>query len=95
MLKQLAQLNVVNGLVDPGALIYAPGAAGANPNGYATIGAIIAEADGSLAAHGYTPSGAAARPYQEALKNALDAANNDRTFVQPGPASCPAPLFPL
>ena len=41
----------------------------------------------SLGATGLTLSGHPARSYQEALKNALDKANNNLNFVQPTP--CP------
>ena len=42
---------------------------------------MIAEANKALGANGYTPSGSVDRPYQEALKNALDRANNNINFV--------------
>lgn len=88
-----AALNVHDGLVGAGALVYAPGAAGASPTGFITMSALIAEADAALAADGLTVAGSAHRAHQEVLKNALDDANNNRTFVQPGPTSCPAPAF--
>jgi hypothetical protein len=87
-------LNILNGFVDPAWLAYAPGTSGANANGFVTVGGLVAEADASLAAYGYTPAGSPERAHQEALKTALDSANNDRTFVQPTPATCPAPVFP-
>lgn len=80
-------LNVYNGLVSGDALIYAPGANSANALGYATVNAIIAEANAELALNGLTTSGHPSRSYQEALKNALDNANNNLNFVQAGP--CP------
>jgi hypothetical protein len=80
-------LNVYNGLVNGNALIYAPGATSANALGYATVNAVIAEANASLGANGLTVAGGAVRSYQEALKNALDKANNNTNFVQPIP--CP------
>jgi hypothetical protein len=88
------ELNVFNGFVDGTRLIYAPGATGANVNGFATVNAVMAEANASLGTDGYTAAGSAVRTYQAALKNALDAANNNQNFVQPGPASCPTPVFP-
>lgn len=87
------KLNVFNGNVNGGSLIYAPGTTSANVNGFATVDAVIAEADAELAAHGLTLSGSPYRAYQEALKSALDNANNNRSFVQPGPASCPIPVL--
>ncbi len=82
------KLNVRHNFVSGNALIYAPGANSANGNGYATVNAVMAEADASLAANGNTVKSDATRSYQEALKNALDNANNNRNFVQAGPNSC-------
>jgi hypothetical protein len=79
------RLNVLNGFVADGALIFAPGATSANAAGFATVAAIIAEANAALGADGYTPSGDPNRSYQEALKNALDNANNNLTFAQSTP----------
>jgi len=42
------------------------------------------EANASLGANGY---GSPARSYQEALKNALDAGNNNLNFVQTSPCA--------
>jgi hypothetical protein len=47
----------------------------------------MAEANTELGVHGTAYAGDAWRSYQEALKNALDNANNNYTFVQPTP--CP------
>ena len=73
--------------VDPDALIYAPGTMSANTLGYATVGDIMLEANAALAADGYTPKGDPNRAYQERLKNALDNANNNKTFVQQDPCA--------
>jgi hypothetical protein len=81
------KLNVYNDFVDGNALIYAPGTLSANANGFATVNAIIAEANDSLSLDGETLSGHPERSYQEALKNALDKANNNYTFVQE--TACP------
>jgi hypothetical protein len=88
------ELNVWNGLVDGSRLVYAPGVAGANVNGFLSVNALMSKADASLGVYGVTMSDSPARAQKEALKNALDNANNDRTFVQLSPASCPAPVFP-
>lgn len=80
-------LNVLSGKVSGAALVYAPGTLSANPLGFATVGALLAEADAALAADGLVLAGHAQRSYQEALKNALDRANNNLTFVQATP--CP------
>ncbi|BDG06643.1 hypothetical protein [Anaeromyxobacter oryzae] len=87
------ELNVRHGLVSGSALVYAPGATSANPAGFATVEALMDEANASLGANALTVAPCDARKLQEALKNALDAANNDRSFLQPGPESCPTPLF--
>jgi hypothetical protein len=89
---QLAAMkaNVLNGNVNGTSLIYAPGTTSANGLGFATVNAIIAEANAELGLHGLTTSGglqSAFRSYQEALKNALDKANNNLNFVQGTP--CP------
>lgn len=81
------KLNVHNGLVNGGSLIYAPGTSSANPLGFATVDAVIAEANTSLGSNGNTTDAGPERTYQEALKNALDRANNNLTFVQALP--CP------
>jgi hypothetical protein len=75
-------LNVHNGLVAGSALVYAPGAPSANAAGFLTVDQLIADADAALAADGLTPSGDANRALQETLKNALDAANKNLSFVQ-------------
>lgn len=87
--SQLAamELNVFNGKVDGNALIYAPGTTSANTLGFATVNTVMAEANAALLADGLTPAGDPNRAYQEALKDAIDDANNNYNFVQPGP--CP------
>jgi hypothetical protein len=73
------------------ALIYAPGTKTGNQNyNFATVRAIIQESidELSIAANTWTPSGAKDRYYQESLKNALDNANNNRTFLMPSPDKC-------
>ena len=82
-----AFLNGYNGFVPSGALVYAPGTLSANSLGFSTYGALLSEANGALCLNGYTVSGSPDRAYQAALKNALDAANNNLTFVQGAP--CP------
>lgn len=81
------ELNVFNGNVQGNALIYAPGTASANSLGFATVNAVMAEANTELGLHGLTVASGAIRTYQEALKNALDRANNNLNFVQATP--CP------
>ena len=81
------ELNVFNGKVNGSRLIYAPGATSGNALGFATVNAVMAEANTSLGANGNTVASGAVRSYQEALKNALDRANNDLNFVQLTPCS--------
>jgi parallel beta-helix repeat protein len=82
------ELNVRCGGVNGSALIYAPGTLSANGAGFATVNAVMAEANTELGLHGLTRSGSPFRSYQESLKNALDRANNNLNFVQATP--CPA-----
>jgi hypothetical protein len=86
-------LNVRNDFVDGDQVIYAPGTGSASPLGFASVADIIAEADAELAAHGLVLSDSPYRTYQEALKNALDNANNNTNFVQESPLTCPAAIF--
>src|SRR5215212_4228666 len=81
------ELNVLNGKVNGSALIYAPGATSANALGFATVNAVMAEANASLGTDGDTVASGATRTYQEALKNALDRANNNLNFVQATPCA--------
>jgi hypothetical protein len=84
------ELNVRKGKVSSTAIIYAPGTVAGGASGFATVRAILAEAEAELCAHPDTTTGGvngSFRSYQEALKNALDKANNNLNFVQGTP--CP------
>jgi hypothetical protein len=81
------ELNVYTHKVSASSLVYAPGATSANAAGFATVGNLMAEANTELGLHGSTPSGSPYRGYQEALKNALDAANNNQNFAQATPCA--------
>ncbi|MDP9264436.1 MAG: hypothetical protein M3O85_08975 [Acidobacteriota bacterium] len=85
------ELNVLNGNVTGGSLIYAPGTTSANGAGFATVSAVMAEANTELGVHGLTVASGATRTYQEKLKIALDKANNSLTFVQSGPCAFASP----
>ena len=50
---------------------------------------LIIDADFALANFNLTNVAGNARTCEEYLKNALDAANNNKNFVQAGPGSCP------
>ncbi|HEU5343421.1 MAG TPA: hypothetical protein VFU60_03670 [Ktedonobacterales bacterium] len=84
------ELNVRHGFVSGNALIYAPGATSADAAGFATVSDVMGEANTDLGVNPITLSGNPDRTYQEALKNALDNANNNKTFVQAA-GSCPTP----
>ncbi len=74
-------LNVAAGFVDSHALVYAPDVEGANAFGFVAISEVITQSVAALAANGYTPAGDINRSYQEILKDALDAANNNENFL--------------
>lgn len=80
------ELNVLNGKVNGGAIIYAPGTGG--PSDFKTVCQVMTLANTELGLHGSVLSGSPYRTYQEALKNALDRANNDQNFVQGSAGQC-------
>ncbi len=86
-------LNVEAGFVDPSALVYAPDllpfapVPGLGALGFISVDDLITAANIELGLHGLTPEGTAFEPYQRALKNSLNTANRDETFLQPTP--CP------
>jgi len=83
------ELNVRHNFVNGGALIYAPGTNSANSNGFATVNAVMTEANNDLAGNTYVLSGNLDRAHQQALKDALDNANNNRTFILVPPSIPP------
>ena len=87
------QLNVNHGNVSSASIVRAPGVSGANGNGFMTVQALLQAAKTALSAPGggYTVATGVQRTTEEAIKTALDNANNNRTFVQSGPSKCPAP----
>jgi hypothetical protein len=84
-------LNVIHGFVNGAGLVYAPDLLPYGPIpdlnslGFISINNLMVAADLSLGSHFNTPAGDASRAYQEVLKDALDRANNDSTFVKPTP----------
>jgi hypothetical protein len=82
------ELSVRHSFVDGSALVYAPAlsafgtVAGLNSNGFISVNDLMAAAAAEIQAHAVTRVGSPDRPFQEALKTALDDANNNRTFVQ-------------
>ncbi len=89
------ELNVAHSFVNGNALIYAPGTTSANALGFATVNAVMAEGNSLLIAPGnVTVAASALRTQEEAVKTALDKANNNLNFVEPDAAHCPTPVFP-
>ena len=86
-------LNVEAGFVDGSALVYAPGLLpfapipGLDALGFISVNDLMAAANTELGVDGAAFADSPHRAYQAALKDALDNANNDETFLQPGP--CP------
>lgn len=85
-------LNVESGAVAGAGLVYAPqllpfATPGLNALGFISITDLLAAANLELGLHGLVLADDPNRAYQEALKNALDDANNNETFVQATP--CP------
>jgi len=81
------ELNVLNGKVNGSSMIYAPGTPSANGLGFATVTAVMADANAALGLNGLVLADSPDRALQEALKNALDNANNNLTFVQATPCA--------
>jgi hypothetical protein len=78
-------LNVEALFVSGDALIYAPGTPSANTLGFASVSAVMNDANTSLGLYPNTTSPHAQRATQEAIKNVLDRANNNLNFVQGTP----------
>jgi hypothetical protein len=73
-------------------VIYAPGVTGANGFGFMSIDTLMSSAIAALALPGnLTVTASALRTQQEAIKTALDKANQDAStsFVFPTAESCP------
>ena len=80
-------LNVIHGFVDEDALIYAEGTGLENGYGFATVRAVLDQANFMLGLHGTADPQDPWRAEMEALKTALSTANNNTGFFQPIP--CP------
>jgi hypothetical protein len=83
------ELNVAHGL-SGGSLIYV----GGSIHVFMTVSDVMTAANTSLGTDPLTVAANTARAYQEMLKSALDAGNNNVNFPQPDPTKCPAPAFP-
>ena len=82
------ELSVRHSYVSGSALVYAPDlltsgtVTGLNGGGFITVNDLMAAAAAEIQAHAVTRVGSLDRPFQEALKTALEDANNNKTFVQ-------------
>jgi hypothetical protein len=81
------ELNVRHSYVNGSALVYAPGlllygTVGLNSAGFISINDLMAAAAAEIQAHALTASGSPDRAGQEALKDAFEDANNNKSFVQ-------------
>jgi hypothetical protein len=81
------KLNVLNGKVDGSLLISAQGAASANAAGFATVNAVMDEANVELGLNGVAKGGSPLRAYQTRLRDALLNANGNKTFTQSAPCA--------
>jgi len=87
------KLNVLHGFVNGSALVYAPGLStcgtvtGLNSLGFISINDLMTAANQSLLDHPLTQAGSPDRACQETLKNALNDANNNKSFVQSSPCA--------
>ncbi len=76
-----AELSVWAGLLPTNVLVHAPGTASADADGVAMLQDVLDEANAELGAHGYVPEGDPARAYQQDLKNAIQAVNDNTGSV--------------
>ena len=86
------QLNVRHTLVNGSALVYAPGlllygTVGLNSAGFISITDLMSAAAAEIQAHALTTAGSPDRAGQEALKDALEDANNNKNFTQSSPST--------
>jgi hypothetical protein len=83
------KLNAITGRLTGGtaSLVYAPGVITPipHPSGFISIAELMDAANLSLGDISVTLAGVPQRVYQELVKNALDNANNNKTFVQYAP----------
>jgi len=79
------ELNVAHGRVAGSELVFAPGTNSANAQGFATISALMAEAEAELALHPTALVGEAWRDYQDVLKEAVEATNKNLSFLLTSP----------
>ena len=86
------ELHVRHNFVNGSALVYAPGlllygTVGLNNAGFISISDLMSAAAAEIQAHALTTAGSPDRAGQEALKDALNDANNNKTFTQSSPST--------
>jgi hypothetical protein len=84
-------LSVHNGFVSKDAWVYAPRVPGANLFAFITVEGLMSAAITQLEANPITLEGYPWRVLQEQIKNALDEANNNKSFVQSAPCMFTTP----
>lgn len=89
----VAALNVHNGFVDDQALVLMPGANAADELGFGTLDDLMAETDDMLGEEGAMPPKVGEMyVHRMALKKALEEVNQNNSFVQSTPLTCPKPF---
>ena len=86
------QLNVRHTYVNGSAMVYAPGlllysTPGLNSAGFISINDLMTAAAAEVQAHSLTTSGSPYRAVQQALKDSLEDANNNKSFTQSAPCT--------
>lgn len=86
------QLNVRHAYVNGSAMVYASGllpysTPGLNSAGFISVNDLMAAAAAEIQAHSLTTTGSPDRAGQEALKDALQDANNNKSFAQSSPCT--------
>ncbi|MFN5135257.1 MAG: SdrD B-like domain-containing protein [Chitinophagaceae bacterium] len=85
-------LNYEAGFVKWDSYLYTPGCGSLGEGNFNSFYGLYYTAIYNLWWYNYTPAGHLQRSYQECLKNALDNANNNLSFVQPQPCSVQTPV---
>lgn len=80
-------LNYEAGYIKWDSYLYTRGCGNLGEGNFSHWYSLYTQAFYSLWNYGYTPAGDPQRSYQECLKNALDKANNNLSFVQPKPCT--------
>jgi hypothetical protein len=86
------ELNVRHTYVNGSAMVYAPGllpysTPGLNSAGFISINDLMTAAAAEVLAHSLTTSGSPYRALQQALKDSLEDANNNKSFTQSSPCT--------